>query len=716
MVNLYAGDFFKNDEIENRIDLLLSKMTLKEKVGQLNQVSGTNKDTDEQIRNGRIGSFLNVVGAAETNRLQRIAVEESRLGIPIIFGLDVIHGYRTIFPIPLASACTWDPELIKRAEQVAAKEAAVSGIHWTFSPMVDIARDPRWGRIAEGHGEDPFLGSVYAKAKVEGFQGKDLSDPKTIVSCPKHFVAYGAAEAGRDYNSVDMSVKMLREIYLPPFKAALDAGAGTFMAAFNDLNGVPASANHFTLTDILRHEWDFRGFVVSDWTSILELLSHGIAGTPEEAGIKALKAGVDMDMMSFIYVDRLINLVKKGELSEKLIDEAVRRVLRIKYYLGLFDHPYMDETLKKEILLNKEHLELARDVARKSIVLLKNENQLLPLKKEIKRLAVIGPLADSKSDMLGTWHCQGRSEEVTTVLKAIQSKLPKVKIKYVKGCAIQDNSKKEFDKAVRETKKADATVLVVGEAEFMSGEAASRTELALPGVQLALVKELIKTGKPVIVVLMNGRPLTIPWIADNASAILEAWFLGTQSGPAIADVLFGDFNPSAKLAISFPRNVGQIPIYYNHKNTGRPPGEEKFTSKYLDAPVTPLYTFGFGLSYTNFEYRDLTLKTEKINKSGDLIATVKVKNVGDYDGDEVVQLYIKDLVASMSRPVKELKGFKKIHLSAGEEKNVVLKVKASDLGFYDHQSNYFVEPGMFKLFVGSNSVDGLSTNFEIIEK
>ncbi|MDW7680857.1 MAG: glycoside hydrolase family 3 C-terminal domain-containing protein, partial [bacterium] len=597
----------------------------------------------------------------------------------------------------------------------AAREAAASGIHWTFAPMVDIARDPRWGRIAEGHGEDPYLGSVLSAAKVRGFQGKSLNDPFTIVACPKHYVAYGGAQAGRDYHAVDVSINTLREIYLPPFKVAVDAGAGTIMSAFNELNGVPTSANPFTLTQILRNEWGFQGFVVSDWNSIGELLNHGIAATPAEAGIKALLAGVDMDMMGFVYANNLADLEKQGIISEKTIDEAVRRILRIKFQLGLFEHPFINPEFEKTTVLSKENLALARESAQKSIVLLKNDNQLLPLNKNIKSLAVIGPLADNRHDQLGCWHCEGKDIDVVTVLEGIQSKIPTEKIRYVKGCDVQGGSEAEILKAVEVAQNVEAAILVVGESADMSGEAASRSSLDLPGHQQQLVKVVYETGTPTIVVLMNGRPLTIPWIAENVPAILETWQLGVQSGNAIADVIFGDYNPGGKLPVTFPRKVGQIPIFYNHKHTGRPPSSEKFTSKYLDVPVTPLFLFGYGLSYTKFKFSNLKVSVEKTDEMTKILGGVEVQNIGDRIGDEIVQLYIQDVVASTTRPVKELKRFRRISLEPNEKKKVEFQLNTNELGFYNQNLEYVVEPGVFKIWIGPSSVEGLEASFELTD-
>jgi len=713
---LSAQIFSTNPAIEQRIETLLQKMTLDEKIGQMNQVSGVNDEIRQLVRQGKIGSLLNTPGAKTTNELQKIAIEESRLKIPLIFGLDVIHGYRTIFPIPLGEAAAWDPALVEKTAAMAAKEARASGIHWTFAPMVDIARDPRWGRIAEGSGEDSYLGSVLARAKVKGFQGNSLSDPTSVVACPKHYVAYGGAEAGKDYNTVDISQITLREVYLPPFEAAIRAGAGTLMSAFNDLNGVPCTANKFTLTDILRNEWNFQGFVVSDWTSINELLNHGIAATLAEAGVKALHAGVDMDMVGRVYLQNLAQLVKDGKVTEQQIDEAVRRILRIKFKLGLFERPYADIEKEKQIILCQEHINAARDVARKAIVLLKNEKNLLPLKKDIKSIAVIGPLSDDKYSPLGPWHCEGKVEDVVTPLEGIKAKVsPQTKVNFVKGCEIREKKNGNINEAVDIAKNVDVAILVVGENSNMSGEASSRSSLDLPGMQQQLVKAIHQTGTPVVMVLMNGRPLSIPWEAENIPAIVETWFLGIQTGHAIADVIFGDHNPGGKLPVSFPRSVGQVPIYYYHKNTGRPPTEHKFTSKYIDLPVTPLFPFGYGLSYTKFEFSNLKVMTKEANKTTKIFASVDVQNIGDRAGDEVVQLYIQDVVASMTRPVKELKQFQRITLQPNEKKRVEFQLDANELGFYNQNMEYVVEPGVFKIWIGNSSVEGLEGSFELAD-
>ncbi|HID30944.1 MAG TPA: glycosyl hydrolase, partial [Desulfobacterales bacterium] len=597
-----------------------------------------------------------------------------------------------------------------------ATEAASEGVRWTFAPMVDIARDPRWGRIAEGAGEDPYLGSTMARAMVEGFQGSDLADPNTIVACPKHYVAYGGAEGGRDYNTVDVSERVLREIYLPPFKAAIvDAGAGTIMSAFNDLNGVPASANRYTLTGILREEWGFDGFVVSDWNAIGELLNHGIAGTPAEAAREAVNAGVDMDMQGDVYRRNLARLVKEGQVSEKVIDEAVKRILRIKFKLGLFERPYVDPERARTAIQSRENIETALEAARRSIVLLKNEGDLLPLKKDIGSVAVIGPLADDRSAPLGPWSCRGNPEDVVTVLDGIKSRVsPKTEVLYAKGCKVEGALTEGIDEAVEVARKSDVAIVVVGESAEMSGEAACRASLDLPGVQEELVRAIHETGIPVVEVLMNGRPLSISWSAEHIPAILEAWFPGIQGGNAIADVIFGDYNPGGKLPVTFPRTVGQVPIYYNHKSTGRPPSPDKWTSKYLDIPFTPLFPFGHGLSYTRFEYSNLQISRKKIGPDGQVEISVDVRNIGDRKGDEVVQLYLRDVVASVTRPVKELKGFKRITLEPGEKRTVKFTVTWEQLSFINRDMKRVVEPGTFEVMVGRSSEDiQLTGSFEV---
>ena len=714
--------------IEQSIDSLLSLMTLEEKCGQLNQIAAHWKDSisylqeddKEMVRRGQVGSLLNVAGAASIKEIQRIAVEESRLKIPLIIGVDVIHGLQTIFPVPLAEASTWDPELVEKSARVAAVEASAVGIHWTFAPMVDIARDPRWGRIVEGSGEDPYLGSVMAAARVRGFQGKNLSDQISIMACAKHFAAYGGAEAGRDYNIVDISERTLREVYLPPFKAAVDAGAGSFMSSFNEIAGVPSSGSRFLMTDVLRKEWGFTGFVVSDWTAVAELIPHGVAGTRADAGAHAINAGVDLDMVSRIYLEELPALVRSGRVPEDVVNESVHRVLRAKFRLGLFADPYRGASVEREkrSILTHEHLRLAREVAQKSIVLLKNDKSLLPLSKKTKTIAVIGPLANSNEEPLGPWHAGGRARNVVTVLDGIKRQVtPQTKVLHAKGCEIDADSGANFDEAERLAKQADVAVLVLGESQQISGEAASRSNIDLPGRQQELLKQVLSTETPVVLVLMNGRPLTISWESEHVPAILETWFLGVQTGNAIADVLFGDVSPSGKLPVTFPRSVGQIPIYYNYKSTGRPYDEKhKYTSKYLDIPNSPLYPFGYGLSYTTFSYSDLRLSSTKIGGKDDVIVTAQVKNTGKRSGEEVVQMYVRDVVASVTRPVKELKGFQRISLKPGEQATVTFTLKPEQFAFYGLDMKKVIEPGVFKVFVGGNSVDVLEDEFELIDQ
>ncbi|MFC1493067.1 glycoside hydrolase family 3 N-terminal domain-containing protein, partial [candidate division KSB1 bacterium] len=628
-----------------------------------------------------------------------------------------IHGYRTIFPVPLGESCSWEPDLVQRTSAMAAKEARASGIHWTFAPMVDIARDSRWGRVAEGSGEDPYLGSVLAAAKVRGFQGDDISSAVSIAACLKHYAAYGGANAGREYHSVDVSEKNLREIYLPPFKAGVDAGARTLMSAFNTINGVPATANTFLLREILRGEWGFDGMVVSDWASINELIVHGYAEDKSQAAAQAVKAGIDMDMMGDVYQKNIPQLVRDGVIPERMLDEAVLRILKLKSDLGLFEDPYVDENLENEVILSEDNIALARESARKSMVLLKNENSLLPLDKNISSIAVIGPLADNKDDLLGTWKCQGNRDDVVTVLEGIRNAVSSVTtIRFAEGCEVRDNNTGGFSEAVGIARRSDVVITVVGESAIMSGEAASRSSLDLPGVQKELLHELYNTGKPVIVILMAGRPLSIPWTAENIPAILEAWHPGIQGGIAVADVLFGDFNPSGKLTVSFPVNAGQEPVYYNQENTGRPAGRSKWTSKYIDIPNEPVYPFGYGLSYTTFEYSNLQLSTDSIMPDGNITVSAEITNTGESAGDEIVQLYIRDMVASVVRPVKELKGFTKIHLEPGERKTVEFILDTEHLGFYNQQMKFVVEPGEFRVWIGWNSAEGLEENFRVNSK
>jgi beta-glucosidase len=705
-----------SDPVEAKVEALLRQMTLEEKLGQLQQLDGGGEgrvrpEVLELAARGLLGSTLNVRGAASVNEVQRAAVERSRLKIPLLAGFDVIHGYRTIFPIPLGEAESFDPALAEMTSGVAATEALAVGLRWTFAPMVDIARDPRWGRIAEGAGEDPYLGSAFARARVRGFQAPH--GPDRLIACAKHWVGYGAAEGGRDYNTTDLSERALREVYFPPFRAALEAGVATFMSAFNDLDGLPATANPFTLTHVLRGEWKFDGFVVSDYTAVAELLKHGVARDEAEAAQKALLAGVDMEMVSRLFATQLPQLVRKGAVPAAAIDEAVRRVLRVKVRAGLFERPYADEK-GESVLASPPHLAAARAAAARSVVLLRNEGAVLPLRKELGSIAVIGPLADDPVAPLGSWAGDGRKEDTVTVLAGIKAKLPpSARVAYARGCDIEAGSPAELAEAVARAAEAEAVVLVVGESAGMSGEAASRSSIDLPPPQLPLVQEVLKAGKPTAVVLMNGRPLILGSMAEQAPAILEAWQGGTQAGNAIADVLFGDVNPGGKLPVTFPRSVGQIPLYYNHKNTGRPPGAVKWTSKYLDAPVTPLYPFGYGLSYTRFALRDLRLSADSIPPSGEVTASVEVENVGSRPGDEVVQLYLAHQAASLTRPVKQLRGFSRVSLGPGEKKEVRFRLGPEDFGLLDRQFRFVVEPGEIRLSVGTSSEGGLEARFQV---
>jgi beta-glucosidase len=717
---------------------LMSKMTLEEKIGQLNLVtpgwgvptgSVVSKGVEDNIRKGRVGGLFGIFGPDKVRQAQDLAVKESRLHIPLIFGLDVIHGHKTIFPIPLALSCSWDTTLIERSARIAATEATADGLNWVFSPMVDIARDPRWGRIAEGAGEDPYLGSKIARAMVKGYQGNDLSKDNTVMACVKHFALYGAAEAGRDYNTTDMSrIRMYNE-YLPPYKAAIDAGVGSVMSSFNEIDGIPATGNRWLLTDLLRHQWGFKGFVVSDYTAVNEMIAHGM-GDLQTVSALALKAGLDMDMVGEGFLTTLQKSLKEGKVTQKQIDDACRRILEAKYKLGLFQDPYRyinDSRPDKEILTD-ENRKAAREIATHSMILLKNVHQTLPLKKS-GTIALVGPLADNHSEMLGTWAVSGDKTKSITIKQGIQNVAGNsVQVLYAKGANITDDTAfakrispfgppTEIDprmpdtliqEAVDAASKADVVVAVVGEAAEMTGESASRTRLDLPEGQKKLINALVKTGKPLVVVLMNGRPLTVPWLDEEAGAILEAWFPGIEAGNAIADVLFDNYNPSGKLTTDFPRSVGQIPIYYNHKNTGRPfePGNSpKFKSDYLDESNDPLYPFGYGLSYSTFTYSHIKLSAPVLKTGQALTASVTVTNSGNYDGEETVQLYIRDMVGSITRPVKELKGFQKIYLKAGESKEVNFYITVNDLKFYNSDLKYVAEPGDFKVFIGTNSRD-----------
>lgn len=713
-----------NGDIESRVDSVLALMTLEEKVGQLTlytsdyDVTGPSirEHYKEDIKRGKVGAIFNAFGAAYTRKLQEIAVKETRLGIPLIFGYDVIHGYKTIFPIPLGESASWDLKAIELSARIAAEEASAEGLHWTFAPMCDIARDPRWGRVAEGAGEDVYLASKIAEARVRGFQGEGIGKLNSVLACVKHFAAYGAAQAGRDYHTVDVSDRVLREVYLPPYKAALDAGAATVMTSFNELDGIPASGSKYLMTDILRKEWEFRGFVVTDYTSIMEMIPHGIAEDTAAAAALALEAGVDMDMQSGFYNDKIPKLIQEGKVKESLVDQAVRRILRKKFELGLFEDPYRycDPQRERETIMKKEFLDVARDIARKSIVLLKNERQTLPLSRNVKRIAVIGPLAEARKEMIGSWSAAGDGSKAVSILEGIRGKIPNAQILYAKGCNINDDSTSGFAEAIRAARQSDLVVLSVGESASMSGEAASRTSLDLPGVQKDLVLEIFKIGKPVIVVLTNGRPLALPWLDQSAQAILETWFLGTQAGHAIADVLFGDYNPSGKLPMTVPRSVGQVPIFYSMKNTGRPiDPNNKYTSKYLDESNEPLYPFGFGLSYTTFTYGDIQLNAASISDQDELTIQCKVKNTGAVAGEEVVQLYLRDIVGSVTRPMRELKRFRKIMLAPGEEREVIFKLQQSDLAFYKKDMSFGTEPGRFTVFIGGNSRDTKQADFSL---
>ncbi len=710
---------------------LMSKMTLDEKVGQLNQYNGdweaTGKitpdgDKESQIKKGMLGSMLNVTGVEQTRRLQELALQ-SRLHIPLIFGQDVIHGFRTTFPIPLGETASWDLDIIEKSARIAATEAAAYGIHWTFAPMVDIARDPRWGRVMEGAGEDTYLGSMVAVARVKGFQGKGIGNVDAMMACGKHFAAYGAAVGGRDYNSVDMSYRQLNETYLPPFKAAVKAGIATMMNSFNDINGVPATGNSYILRDKLKGEWDFKGFVVSDWGSVGEMVPHGFAKDRNDAALKAITAGSDMDMESRCYRDYLKQLVLDGKVPIALVDDAVRRILMKKYELGLFEDPFrfFNEARQKSQENNMEHIQFAREVGEKSIVLLKNNevngHNLLPLSSQNKKIALIGPFMKAKAANHGFWSIAfpDDSARIVSQYDGIAHCAKNSTILYAKGCNVDDDDRSGFAEAVETAKKADVVIISLGEAHDMSGEAKSRSNIQMSGVQEELLKAVCATGKPVVLLINAGRPLIFNWAADNVPAILYTWWLGTQAGNSIADVLFGDYNPSGKLPMSFPRTEGQIPIYYNHYNTGRPAENDEdryYVSAYIDLSNAPKYPFGYGLSYTKFDITNLRLSSEKMAINGGKIeATVDVKNSGNYDGEEVVQLYIRDWVGSVVRPVKELKGFKKIALKKGETTTVSFTLTPEDLKFYNNDVQFVNEAGDYDVFVGNCSTAELKSHF-----
>ena len=737
-----------DDGLDKRVKELLSKMTLEEKVGQMNQLSNPYQQTgtgvmtareekfDEMIAKGEIGSFLNVLGVDETMRLQKIAVEKSRLGIPLIFAYDVIHGYKTLFPVPLAEAASFDRAMMQKSARIAAIESAANGLHWTFAPMVDISRDPRWGRIMEGAGEDVYLGQEAAIARVHGFQGDKLSDANTIAACAKHFVGYGAAIGGRDYHSVDMSERMLREVYLPPFKAAVDAGVATFMSAFNTVNGVPASGNRWLQTDILRGEWGFDGFVVSDWNSLGEMIFHGNVESNYDIGHLGVDAGIDMDMEGRIYVQHVKQLLDDKKITISQIDEMVSRILLIKFRLGLFDNPfqYCDKQKEKELTMHPDHLLASREVAKKSIVLLKNENKTLPISKKVKRIAVIGPLANDKDAPLGNWRGNATPNTAVSLLEGIREVAGnKIEVLYAEGCKLATNAEQNFftqleinttdrsgfAEAIEAAKKADVVIMALGETAYMSGECRSYADISLKGLQLELLREIKKTGKPVILTLFNGRPLVLTDVVEHTDAILNCWLLGSQSGYAIADVLFGDYNPSGKLPASFPYHVGQIPIYYEQMNSGRPydPNPTGFSSKYRDIPNAPLFAFGFGLSYTNFAYSNLLLSSAKIGLNESITIKATITNTGDYSGEEVVQLYIRDVAGKgVSRPMLQLKGFEKVMIEKGASKEVSFKINPADLAFYRLDKTFAPEAGKFEVFVGTSSDNlALKGSFDLVE-
>ncbi|MEP2026251.1 MAG: beta-glucosidase BglX [Reichenbachiella sp.] len=732
-----------------QVDSLLSLMTVEEKVGQLNLYAGSweftgpvpedvnNQKKLENIKSGRVGAMLNVITADGTREAQKLAVENSRLGIPLIFGYDVIHGYKTMMPIPLGQAASWDAEVARSGAQVAAKEASASGINWTFAPMMDIARDARWGRMMESPGEDPYLASYMSKAWIKGFQGNDMSDAATIAACAKHFAAYGFVEAGRDYNTVDISLQTLYNVVLPPFKAASEAGVASFMNSFNEIGGVPANGSELLQRQLLKGAWEYQnGFVVSDWGSIGEMITHGYAADTLEAGYKALTAGSDMDMEAHIYENSIEELVSLGKISEDILNDAVRRILTVKFQLGLFDDPYLycDVEREKSDLLTEENLEIARAAARKSIVLLKNENNLLPLSKEGQSIAVIGSLAADKDVPLGSWRAQANEGSAVSLLEGIEGAVSdKTNVSYSKGYTltkgrrqfiyeldIVNGDQSGFKRAIDLAKKVDVVVLAMGEDCWQTGEGRSQTDIGLKGDQMDLMYELLKVNKNIVVTLMNGRSLAIPELDESIPAILEVWHLGSEAGNAIADVLFGDYNPSGKLPVSFPRHVGQCPIYYNHKNGGRPTTNPHdagmvFWSHYTDSPNSPLYPFGYGLSYTTFEYSDLSLSSMEMSSNGEITASIKVKNTGKIAGQETVQLYIRDYVGSVTRPVKELKGFEKITLKSGEEKEIQFTINNETLSYYRADLSFGSEPGQFAVMIGGNSQKILTTDFRLVD-
>lgn len=720
----------KNTEIENKVETLLHKMTLEEKLGQMNQLSPWDfEDLAKRVRKGEVGSILNVVNPEEVNKIQKIAVEESRLGIPLIISRDVIHGYKTIFPIPLGQAATFNPEIAEQGARIAAIEASADGIRWTFAPMIDVARDPRWGRIAESCGEDPYLNAVMGTAMIKGYQGDSLNDPTAIAACAKHFVAYGAAEGGRDYNSTFIPERVLRNVYLPPFKAAADAGCATFMTSFNDNDGVPSTANSFVLKDVLRKEWKYDGMVVTDWASALEMVNHGFCTDGKDAAEKSVNAGVDMEMVSETFIQNLKQSIAENKVSMETIDNAVRNILRLKFRLGLFDNPYV--VTPQTVKYAEKHLQTAKTAAEQSVILLKNENQTLPFTDKIKTLAVIGPMADAPYEQMGTWVFDGEKEHTQTPLTAIKKMYgDKVKVLFEKGLEYsRDKNTAGIARAVSAARQADAVVVFVGEESILSGEAHSLANLNLQGAQSLLIKELAATGKPVVTIVMAGRQLAIADEVKVSDAMLYSFHPGTMGGPAIADILFGKVNPSGKTPVTFPRMSGQVPIYYAQHKTGRPanptemlideiPVEAGQTSVgcrsfYLDAGNSPLFPFGYGLSYTTFEYSNLSLASDKLTAQDTLSISFTLKNTGKYDGTEVVQLYVQDKVGSVTRPVKELKRFQRVTLKAGESTQLSLSLPVSELAFWGYDMNYTVEPGDFTLWVGTNSAEGLTKDFSV---
>ncbi|WP_286761764.1 beta-glucosidase BglX [Salegentibacter sp. UBA1130] len=726
--------------VEAKVDSVLTLMTLEEKVGQLVQYNGSwdltgpasemnNKQKEENLKAGKVGAMLNVLSVDATREAQKLVMENSRLQIPLMFGYDVIHGYTTIFPVPLAETASWDLEAMERTAEIAALESAANGVNWTFSPMIDVSRDARWGRIMEGSGEDPYLTSKVAVAKVKGYQSEDLANPRSIAATAKHFAGYGFGEAGRDYNTVHIGENELHNTILPPFKAAADAGVATFMNAFNDLDGIPATGHKTLQRDILKRDWDWNGFVVSDWGSIPEMIAHGIAKDKKEAAKIALNAGSDMDMEGGAYESSLVDLVEEGEVSEDYINDAVKRVLRVKFKLGLFDDPYLysNANLLDQISF-EEHKAVARDVAKKSIVLLKNEKDLLPIKEFVKKIAVIGPLADDKDTPIGNWRAQGEANSAVSLLEGLQNNNDEnVEISYAKGAdlgvgersflmplEINETDKSGFEEAINTASEADLVIVALGEDAFQTGEGRSQVNIGLAGVQQELLEEIYKVNQNVVLVLINGRPLEITWAAENIPAIVEAWQLGSESGNAIADVLLGDYNPSGKLPVSFPRAVGQEPLYYNQKSTGRPSNPTHVTySGYTDEKKDALYPFGFGLSYTDFEYGDLQLSSEEMDANGSIEASITLSNIGNVEGKEIVQLYLGDLVASTTRPVKELKGFEAVNLAPGESKTVTFEIDEEMLQFYNANRKWESEAGEFEVFIGGNSRDLQKATFSL---